>query len=149
MTDSHPFKGSFPYKTDSKTRVTVTAAWRPAAGEPLNVMKSLCDKVPILKVMTNAQFEERLRTIERNTTSPAEIARKKTRLVRLIREVSVNDQGKMLIPKELADHAGIAPDSEVTLSAGDSHFEIWRREDYERTIGLTAVPEEEDDLGIF
>ncbi len=143
------YKGNYPYKTDSKNRVNVVPAWRPAQGEALNLMPSLCEGVKILKVLTQEAFEYRIERIRAHATSPKEESQLKTKLVRLIREATVNEQGKLLIPKDLADYAGIAPDSEVTLSAGDSHFEIWNRADYERLFGTDAIAEEEDHLAIF
>lgn len=143
------YKGSFPYKTDAKCRVNVVPAWRPVTGEALNIMPSFSEGVKVLKILTNEAFEYRVQRIKDHATSPKEESQLKTKLVRLLREVSVNEQGKMLIPKDLAEYAGIAPDSEVMLSAGDSHFEIWNRESFEKIFGLSAVPEDEDTLAIF
>lgn len=143
------YKGSFPYKTDAKCRVNVVPAWRPAPGEVLNLMPSKSDGVPILKVLTNEAFEFRVQQIMEHIDSPKERATTKTKLVRLLREVGVNDQGKLLIPKDLAAFANVGPDTEVTLCAGDSHFEIWNRAEYERLHGLVAVEEEDDLLAIF
>ncbi|WP_411826032.1 hypothetical protein [Luteolibacter sp. AS25] len=112
-------------------------------------MPSKSDGVPILKVLTNEAFEFRVQQIKDHVESPKEQAIKKTKLVRLLREVSVNEQGKLLIPKDLAAFANVGPDTEVTLCAGDSHFEIWNRAEYERLHGLIAVEEDDDDLAIF
>lgn len=143
------YKGSFPYKTDAKCRVNVVPGWRPVPGEPLNIMPSISEGVKVLKVLTNEAFEYRVQRIKDHATSPKEESQLKTKLVRMLREVGVNDQGKMLIPKDLAEYAAIGADSEVMLSAGDSHFEIWNRESFEKIFGLSAVPEEEDTLAIF
>ncbi|MEP2776032.1 MAG: hypothetical protein ABJQ29_14330 [Luteolibacter sp.] len=150
MTSSiQQYKGSYPYKTDAKGRVTVLPAWRPAQGEVLNLMTSFSEGVKVIKVLSQKDFESRIATIEKHATSPKEEAKLKTQLVRLLREATVNEQGKLLIPKDMAEYAGIAPESEVTLSAGASHFEIWPRDKFEEVFGLSAVPEEEDHLSIF
>jgi DNA-binding transcriptional regulator/RsmH inhibitor MraZ len=143
------YKGSYPYKTDSKNRVNVVSAWRPAQGEALNLMPSQYEGVKILKVLSQEAFEYRLERIREHATSPKEESQLKSKLVRQLREVTVNEQGKLLIPKDLAEHAGISPDSEVMLSAGDSHFEIWNRAEYDRIFRLDAVAEEDDRLAIF
>lgn len=143
------YKGSYPYKTDAKNRVNVVPAWRPGPGEVINLMPSISDGVKIIRVLTQQAFEYRVAQIKEHTTSPKKEAELKTRLVRLLREVCVNDQGKLLIPKDLAEHAGIAPDSEVMLSAGHSHFEIWNRAKFDQVFGLSAVAEEDDELSIF
>ncbi len=143
------YKGSFPYKTDSKNRVNVVPAWRPVQGEALNLMPSLSEGAKVIKVLTQEAFEYRVERIKQHATSPKEESQLKTKLVRLLREANVNEQGKLLIPKDLADYAGISPDSEVMLSAGDSHYEIWNRAKFEEIFGLSAVPEEDDHLAIF
>jgi DNA-binding transcriptional regulator/RsmH inhibitor MraZ len=143
------YKGSFPYKTDSKNRVNVVPAWRPVQGEAFNLMPSLSEGAKVIKVLTQEAFEYRLERIKQHATSPKEESQLRTRLVRLLREANVNEQGKLLIPKDLADYAEISPDSEVILSAADSHFEIWNRSKFEATHGLNAVPEEDDHLSIF
>jgi MraZ protein len=143
------YKGSFPYKMDSKNRVTIYSGWRPVEGEALNLMPSFSQGVKILKVLTQEAFEYRLEKITKNATSPKEEARQREKLVRLVREVQMNEQGKLLIPKDLAEFAGIEPDSDVTISAGHSHFEIWNRAKFEETFGLDAVPEEEDYLEVY
>jgi MraZ protein len=143
------YKGSFPYKTDAKCRVNVVPAWRPAQGEVLNLMPSISEGVKVIKVLTQEAFEYRVERIKEHSETPKEESQLKTKLVRLLREVSVNEQGKLLIPKDMAEYAGIAPDSEITMSAGDSHFEIWPRDKFEEIFGLSAVPEEDDHLAIF
>lgn len=143
------YKGSFPYKTDSKNRVNVVPGWRPVQGEAVNLMPSISEGVKVIKVLTQEAFEYRVERIKAHATSPKEESQLKTKLVRLLREANVNEQGKLLIPKDLAEYAGIAPDSEVMLSAGDSHFEIWNRAKFEEIFGLSAVPEEDDHLAIF
>lgn len=143
------YKGSYPYKTDAKCRVNVVPAWRPAQGEALNLMPSFSEGVKVLKVLTQEAFEYRVERIRQHAQTPKEESQLKTKLVRLLREVAVNEQGKLLIPKDLADYAGIAPDSEIMMSAGDCHFEIWPREKFEQTFGITAIPEDEDHLAIF
>jgi len=143
------YKGSFPYKTDAKCRVNVVPGWRPTQGEALNLMPSISEGVKMIKVLTQEAFEYRVARIKEHAPTPKDESQLKTKLVRLLREVSVNEQGKLLIPKDMADYAGIAPDSEIMMSAGDSHFEIWPRDKFEKIFGLSAVPEEDDHLAIF
>ena len=143
------YKGSYSYKTDPKNRVNIVPSWRPPQGAGLSLMASVSAGVNIIKVLTDEAVVYRLEVIDENVIEPKKRGELKTRLKRLLRESSVNEQGKMLIPRDLAQHAGIAPDSDVTLSAGDSHFEIWNREKFESIFGVAAVPPEEDTLGIY
>ena len=59
------YKGSFPYKTDSKNRVNVVPAWRPVQGEALNLMPSLSEGVKVIKVLTQEAFEYRVERSKR------------------------------------------------------------------------------------
>ncbi len=143
------YNGTQSYKTDAKNRVTVVASWRPAQGEPIYLMASEDEGVNIIKVLTAGAVQHRIERFEKNVTDPKKLAKLKTRLKRVLRDSSINDQGKLLIPRDLAAHAGIGPDTEVMLSAGDSHFEIWPKAKYEELFGTAAVPEEEDEFGAF
>ena len=143
------YNGSQAYKTDAKNRVTVMSAWRPPQGETIYLMASKEEGVNIIKVLTAGAVQHRIQTFEKNVTEPKKLAKLKTRLKRVLRDSSINDQGKLQIPRDLAAHTGIAPDSEVMLSAGHSHFEIWPKAKYEELFGTAAVPEEEDEFDAF
>ena len=143
------YNGKQSYKTDAKNRVTVLVGWRPPSGDPIYLMASVDEGVNIIKVLTAGAVQHRIETFEKNVTEPKKLAKLKTRLKRVLRDSAINDQGKLLIPRDLAAHAGIAPDTEVMLSAGDSHFEIWPKAKYEELFGTAAVPEEDDEFGTF
>jgi len=143
------YNGTQSYKTDAKNRVTVVAGWRPPQGDPIYLMASDEDGVNIIKVLTAGAVQHRIETFEKNVQDPKKLAKLKTRLKRVLRDSSINDQGKLLIPRDLAAHAGIGPDTEVMLSAGHSHFEIWPKARYEELFGTAAVPEEEDEFDVF
>lgn len=87
------YKGSFPYKTDSKNRVNVVPSWRPPQGEQLLLMASISEGVNIIKVLVNEAVEYRLKKIELHESDPKKEAETKTRLKRLLRESSVNEHG--------------------------------------------------------
>ena len=143
------YNGSQSYKTDAKNRVTVKAGWRPPSGDPVYLMASTSEDVNIIKVLTAGAVQHRIEIFEDKVTDTKKLAKLKTQLKRVLRDSSINDQGKLLIPRDLAAHANISPDSEVMLSAGDSHFEIWPKDKYEELFGTVAVPEEEDEFGVF
>lgn len=145
------YKGTYPYKTDSKNRVNVVAAWRPQPGENLHLMASFDKKseLPIIKVMTDEGIACRLRTVDEHVTDPGEKAEIKSELKRNLRDASLNDQGRLLIPKDFALHAGIDPDTDVFLLAGDTHFEVWSKENYNSAFGGLGVAPSRNKLGIF
>jgi DNA-binding transcriptional regulator/RsmH inhibitor MraZ len=145
------YKGTYPYKTDSKNRVNVVAAWRPQPGEDLHLMASYDkkSKLPIIKVMTDEGVASRLKIIDEHVESPGDRADMKSELKRNLRDANLNDQGRLLIPKDFANHAGIEPDADVYLVAGDSHFEVWSKENYTKALGGLGVAPERNTLGIF
>jgi len=143
------YNGTQSYKTDAKNRVTVVAGWRPPQGEPIYLMASVEEGVNIIKVLTSGAVQHRIETFEKNVTDAKKLGKLKTQLKRVLRDSSINEQGKLLIPRDLAAHTGIAPETEVVLSPGHSHFEIWPKAKHEELFGTAAVPEEEDEFGMF
>jgi DNA-binding transcriptional regulator/RsmH inhibitor MraZ len=145
------YKGTYPYKTDSKNRVNVVAGWRPQAGENLYMMASFDKKseLPIIKVMTDEGIASRLKVVDEYVSDPGERAEIKSELKSNLRDANLNDQGRLLIPKDYANHAGIEPDADVYLVAGDSHFEIWSKENYATARGGLGVAPARNKLGIF
>jgi DNA-binding transcriptional regulator/RsmH inhibitor MraZ len=67
----------------------------------------------------------------------------------LCRVASVNDQGKLLVPKDLSEAAGIAAESEVVLAGRGLHFEVWSKTNHVRVLEIEQTPDENDDLGIL
>ncbi|MFM2199639.1 MAG: hypothetical protein RLZZ505_3071 [Verrucomicrobiota bacterium] len=145
------YKGTYPYKTDSKNRVNVVAAWRPQPGENLHLMASFDKKseLPIIKVMTDDGVASRLAIVDEFVSDPGERAEMKSELKRNLRDGNINDQGRLLIPKDFANHAGIEPDADVYLVAGDSHFEVWSKENHSKAFGGLGVAPARNKLGIF
>ena len=106
-------------------------------------------ELPIIKVMTDAGVANRLVTVDQFVTDPGEKAEIKSELKRNLRDGNINDQGRLLIPKDFANHAGIEPDAEVYLVAGDSHFEVWSKDNYMKALGGLGVAPARNTLGIF
>lgn len=145
------YKGTYPYRTDSKNRVNVTAGWRPQAGESLYMMPSFDRKseLPIIKVLTDEGIDFRLKTIDENEPDVGERSEMKSALKRIIRDANINDQGKLLLLKNIADHAGIEAEADVFLVAGDSHFEIWSAKNYGLVHGGLGVLPIKNKLNVF
>lgn len=145
------YKGTYLYKTDSKNRVNVVSAWRPQPGESLHMMASFDrrSELPIIKVLTDEGIASRLKTVDDHVLDPGEKAEAKSELKRNLRDANLNDQGRLLIPKDFAQHAGIEPDAEVYLLAGDSHFEVWSKKSYCAAFGGLGVAPSRNKLGIY
>lgn len=143
------YKGFTPYKMDPKFRVSVPTAWRPEAGGVLFLLFSKEHEMPLVKVLSHEAYGEKVSLIQGSDKSPVEKGKLLGKLAMLCREVSLNEQGKLLVPKDLSEKAGIEADSEVVLAGRGIHFEIWSKANFERVLNIETREDESDDLGIF
>lgn len=143
------YKGFTPYKMDPKFRVSVPTAWRPGAGGVLFLLFSKEHEMPLVKVLSHEAYGEKVSLIQGSDKSPVEKGKLLGKLAMLCREVSLNEQGKLLVPKDLSEKAGIEADSEVVLAGRGIHFEIWSKANFDRVLNIETREDESDDLGIF
>ena len=141
--------GHTPYKMDPKYRVSIPTAWRPAAGEVLYLLSSKTYDMPVIKVLSEKAYNHRKEIVKNSDLTQAKKTAKLGQLAMLCRVASVNDQGKLLVPKDLSEAAGIAAESEVVLAGRDLHFEVWSKENHVRVLEIEMNPEDDDDLGIL
>lgn len=147
--DFQRYKSFVTYKVDAKHRVAIPPDWRPEPGAPLFLHYAKTHEMPMIKVLTRDAYEMRVRQIQESGYS---IAKKQSligRLAMLSREVTLNDQGKLLIPKELSEQVNIAPDSEIRLAGRGPHFEIWNKEFHQRFVDIEMNADDDEELGIF
>ena len=100
-------------KMDPKFRVSVPASWRPQPGASLFLLFSKVHEMPVVKVLSQEAYDEKVALIQGSDKTPAEKGKTLGKLAMLCREASLNDQGKLLVPKDLSEKAGITADSEV------------------------------------
>lgn len=143
------YKGFTPYKMDPKFRVSVPTAWRPETGGVLFLLFSKEHGMPLVKVLSHEAYGEKVSLIQSSDKSPVEKGKLLGKLAMLCREVSLNEQGKLLVPKDLSEKADIEADSEVVLAGRGIHFEIWSKANFERVLNIETREDENDDLGIF
>lgn len=105
--------------------------------------------MPLVKVLSHEAYGEKVALIQGSDKSPVEKGKLLGKLAMLCREVSLNEQGKLLVPKDLSEKAGIQADSEVVLAGRGIHFEIWSKANFERALNIETREDENDDLGIF
>jgi MraZ protein len=142
-------KGFHPYKMDPKFRVSIPTGWRPEAGGSLFLLFSKEHDMPVVKVLSQAAFDEKVELVNSSDLTPAEKNRKLGKLAMLCREVTLNEQGKLLVPKDLSEKAGIAADSDVVLAGRGIHFEIWSKPNFDKVLEIETTQDDDDDLGIF
>lgn len=150
MTSNHQhYKGFKPFKMDPKFRVSVPVAWRPEAGASLFLLFSKEHEMPVVKVLSQEAYDEKVELIKGSDKTPAEKGKMLGKLAMLCREASLNEQGKLLVPKDLSEKAGIAADSDVMLAGRGIHFEIWSKANFDKVLEIETSQEDDDELGIF
>ena len=148
-TTDQPYKGFNPYKMDPKFRVSIPPAWRPKSGESLFLMFGKEHDLPVVKVLSQAAYNEK---VERIHNSPKELREKDKllgRLAMLSREATLNDQGKLLVPKDLSEPAGIVAEADVVLAGRGNFFQIWSKANFATVLDRESGEQPDDDLGIF
>jgi MraZ protein len=150
MSSSHQrYKGFKPFKMDPKFRVSIPTAWRPEAGASLFLLFSKEHEMPVVKVLSQEAYDEKVELIQGSQKTPAEKNQMLGKLAMLCREATLNEQGKLLVPKDLSEKAGIEADSDVVLAGRGIHFEIWSKKNFDIKLAIETSEEAKDDLGIF
>jgi len=144
-----PYKGFAPYKMDPKFRVSIPPMWRPDVGVPLFMLFSKEHELPVVKVLSQAAYNEKVELVQGSAKTPKEKGRMLGRLAMLSREAMLNEQGKLLVPKDLSEQAGIVAEAEVMLAGRGNFFEIWSKENFARVLALEHGQDDDDELGIF
>lgn len=143
------YLGFNPYKMDAKFRVSVPPDWRPQAGQKLFLLFSRTHEMPLVKVLSQRAYDMRVETVEKSELSPAKKIAKLGTFAMLCREASVNDQGKLLVPKDLSEKSGLAAETELMVVGRGIHFELWNKDNFERALEIELNQDDEDELGIL
>lgn len=150
MSSNHQrYKGFKPFKMDPKFRVSIPTAWRPEAGALLFLLFSKEHEMPVVKVLGQEAYDEKVELIRNSEKTPAEKGKMLGKLAMLCREATLNEQGKLLVPKDLSEKAGIAADSDVVLAGRGIHFEIWSKANFDIKLEIETSEDGKDELGIF
>jgi DNA-binding transcriptional regulator/RsmH inhibitor MraZ len=142
-------KGFYTHKMDPKFRVSIPTAWRPEEDGSLFLLYSSRHELPVLKVRSQAAFDAMVEVIQTSGKSPAEKNYLLGKMAMLSREVKLNDQGKLSVPKELGEKVGLAADAQVCLAGRGLEFEIWSGVNFDRMLAIESSEKGDDDLGIF
>lgn len=123
---TNSFEGVYDFKLDAKYRVSVPAEWRPGRGEalPLRLLKWRTYQVPVLKALTDGAFEAMIASIDSSDLPPGVKSQRKGLVYSRNTPVSINDQGKLLIPKKLAEEHGLDAGGAVHLYGRGTNFDI-------------------------
>ena len=130
----HSFEGFNDFKLDAKGRVSVPSEWRPQKGEVLHLrlLKWKTHQVPVLKALTDEAFAAMIRSIDEDPSLGAgQKGAKKGLIYSRNTPVTINEQGKLLIPKKLVGEQGLAPGGSVHLYGRGTNFDIVSPRDHE------------------
>ena len=135
---------------DAKYRVSIPPAWRPEEdGEPLLLLFSSNHGLPVTKVLSQAAYNERVARVKDSDKTPKEKDQILGRLAMLSREVTLNDQGKILVARELSENCGIVAEGDVVLAGRGSYFELWSKEHFGTVLKIETGEGDDDPLGVF
>jgi DNA-binding transcriptional regulator/RsmH inhibitor MraZ len=150
ITDYEQYVGQKTLKMDPKYRVSIQGSWRSEPSERIYLQHGENAGVPFLKVLSRSAYLDRVKRVEESQMTAAEKSYLLKMLASSCRDAQINDQGKLLVPKEVSEKAGISADSDVVLNGCGIYFEIWSKENYEKIHAVnTAKLAEIDTLGIF
>ena len=114
------FMGSYDHSLDAKGRVIIPSKFREALGEKFVITNSLDPCLCVYDMASWERFVQKLSGLPYNT-------RKQRELVRFFMsnavEVEPDKQGRILIPANLREYAGLTKD--VTLVGVTDHVEVW------------------------
>ena len=138
------FRGRYQHTIDPKGRLSIPAKWREAlgaygeaAGQLIVVPNEHCLEVHPLEEWQ--RIEDKLNAQPMFTPE----VRKLSRLfMSRAKESSVDGAGRVLLPPDTRDQAGLAAREVTLVGGGRKMFEVWGRarfEEYERTQG-DALP---------
>ena len=125
----HNRSGHLDRQLDSKGRLSLPVTWRPPNGESIYFVKVSVENIPALRVFTQTAFDRKLNDIETTVdATPAQRDRARGILFGSAIESKVNEQGKLTIPKALAEGHGLTLPGGVHLVGRGELFEIFTPE---------------------
>lgn len=123
--DATIYAGEFRHAVDAKHRVTIPSRWR--SGEEEEFFAVPDPEGAFLLVMPPLEFNRVKADVESNASvSPADRRKFIRRFYALAQRVTVDKQGRVLLPEEYCRRLGL--DGEVVLAGGHSRIEIWNAE---------------------
>ncbi|MGJ8695855.1 MAG: division/cell wall cluster transcriptional repressor MraZ [Verrucomicrobiaceae bacterium] len=118
-------RGIVEHKLDAKGRVSVPVTWRPPTGQSVFLLRATSYGQPALRVLSEDAFSQKLQQIEEaEALTPRQKDNATGMLYANSVEASVNEQGKLLVPKAWAEERELTLPGAVTLVGRGNHFEM-------------------------
>ncbi len=138
------FKGEYSHTIDTKGRLIIPAKFREQLGEAFVITRGLDGCLYIYDNEEWLKFEENLRALPPNKDSRM--------LVRFFSagaaDVEVDKQGRILIPANLREAAGLNKD--VVLAGVASRIEVWSKDKWDENVydDMEDIAEKMADMGL-
>jgi len=130
------YAGEFRHTVDAKHRVTIPSRWRAEEGEEFFAVPDPAGN--FLMVLPPREFDRVKTDLEANASvSPADRRKFIRRFYALAQLVSVDKQGRVLLPEDCCRRLGL--EGEVVLIGSHSRMEIWNPQ---RWAAATAEEDE-------
>ena len=130
------YAGEFRHALDAKHRVTIPSRWRGQDGEEFFAVPDPAGN--FLMILPPQEFDRVKSDVEANASiAPADRLKFIRRFYALAQLVSVDKQGRVLLPEEYCRR--LALDGEVVLIGSHSRMEIWNSQ---RWAAATAEEDE-------
>ena len=139
--------GSVNRQLDIKGRIALPRAWRPNAGESFYLVKVRVFGVPGLRALTQEAFRKKLEDIEGLPSSTPRLRdQAKSMLFGATVVANFSGQGKLAVPKALAESQGMSLPGAVSLIGHGDSFEILTRENASILEAAEAKEREENSM---
>lgn len=142
------FIGEYRFNADAKGRVSVPAKFREGLGESFFVTKGLDQSLFVFPQSEWESFQEKLRKLPLTNHNSRAFSRF---IYSGATEIEMDKQGRMLIPQNLREFAGL--EKELVVIGAGTRVEIWSEEVWDQytspeNLSYDEIAENLADLGI-
>ncbi len=142
------YESHYDYKMDPKYRVSVPVSFRPDGEETIRLQISNLHEVPVIKVFTSAAFEDKFRRVRESNLTQSRKDEIEGSLRMLSKEVSINPQGKLTVPKDWAEDVGLQADGPVKLAGRGGYYMLCTEENFKR-IAKAEISMDDGGIGVL
>lgn len=121
------FKGMYEHTLDAKGRVFMPAKYREGLGETFVVCQAFF--MPCLWVFSNEAFEALSDKLEEFSLLDDKTQRIERILYNTASDVEVDKQGRILLPANLREYAGL--EKEVVIAGSRNRVDLWNKQTWE------------------
>lgn len=138
------FQGGSYYAVDDKGRIVVPQRFRHSLGSRFIMTQGFGG---CIFVFTEDQWQKLGNKFEEGPTFDPGKIRLQRFLYSRANEVQIDGQGRVAIPQELREWAGIQPNSEVVIAGCTNWVEIWARQRYDELM-MAEIDKSEELMSI-